>query len=303
MIWITLKRIIRSGLKSFWRNGWLSTATISIMVLTLLVITTLLMVNLVASAVLKNLQEKIDISVYFKSEASEEDILIVKSQLEKLTEVERVEYVSREEALGKFKERHKDNPYLIQGLQELGENPLEASLNIKAQDASQYEVIAQFLEGIYYNNVIDKVDYRQNKELINKLANIITDIKIGGLSLSGILILIVILVTFSAIRLAIYSAREEIKVMRLVGANNWFIQGPFIIEGALYGIISSLITLGILYPVFWFLSPKLSSFLPIEDFFRYFQVNFWAFLGLLLGLGIFLGIVSSFLAIRKYLRA
>ena len=266
-MWITFKRIIKSGLKSFWRNGWLSTATIIVMILTLLVVSTLLMLNVVASAVLLNLQEKIDVSVYLK-----------------------------------FRERHKDNPYLIQSLQELGENPLEASLNVKAQEASQYEAINNFLEGIYYGNIIDKVDYRQNKEVIDKLSSIIANAKLVGLSLSGILVLIVILVTFNAIRLAIYSSRGEIKVMRLVGANNWFIRGPFIVEGILYGVISSLITLGILYPIAWFLSPKLSGFLPIEDFFVYFQVNFWALLVLLLGLGIVLGVVSSFIAIRKYLK-
>jgi len=298
----TFKRIIKSGLKSFRRNGWLSAATISVMVLTLIVIATLLMVNLVASVVLENLQEKIDISVYFKAEALEEDILIVKSQLEKLAEVERVDYISRDDALLKFRERHQDNPYLIQSLQELGENPLEASLNIKADDPSQYEGISEFLGGISYSTIIDKVDYRQNKEVIDRLSNIIINVKLVGLSLSGLLVLIVILVTFSAIRLAIYSAREEIRVMRLVGANNWFIRGPFIVEGALYGIISSLITLAVLYPIFWLLSPKLSGFLAINDFFVYFQANFWAFLVLLLGLGVILGIVSSFLAIRKYLK-
>ncbi len=301
-MWITFKRIIKSGLQSFWRNGWLSTATISVMVLTLVVISILLMTNLTASAVLLNLQNKIDVSVYFKLEAQEEDVLVVKSQLEKLNEVERVEYISREQALDNFREKHKDNPYLIQGLQELGENPLEASLNIKAREASQYEAIGQFLEGIYYTNIIDKVDYKQNKEMIDRLSSIIANIKIAGLTLSGILALIVILVTFNAIRLAIYSSRDEIKIMRLVGANNWFIRGPFIVEGVLYGIISSLITLGILYPVFWFVSPKISGFLPIEDLFSYFQANSLALLALLLGAGIVLGIFSSFIAVRKYLR-
>lgn len=298
-----LNRTIKSGLKNFWRNGWLSAATISIMSLTLIVISTLLMVNVIASAVLTNLQEKIDVSVYFKLEAGEEDILVVKSQLEKLDEVEDVEYVSREEALARFKEKHQDNSYLIEGLQELGENPLEASLNIKAREASQYEAISEFLEGIYYSNIVDKVDYRQNKEVITKLSALIADIKIVGLSLTGILVLIVILVTFNAIRLAIYSSREEIKIMKLVGADNWFIRGPFIVEGIIYGIISSLVTLAILYPVFYFVSPKLSGFLPIEDFFIYFQANFWAFLILLLGVSIILGVFSSLLAMRKYLKA
>lgn len=301
-MWVNFKRTIKSGLKSFWRNGWLSAATVSVMSLTLLVIAMLLMLNVVASAILINLQEKIDVSVYFKLEASEEDILVVKSQLEKLPEVERVGYVSREEALNKFRERHKDNPYLIQSLQELDENPLEASLNIKAQEASQYETISQFLEGIYYSNIIDKVDYRQNKEVIDKLSNIIANVKVVGLSLSSVLVLIVILVTFNAIRLAIYSSRDEIRVMRLVGANNWFIRGPFIIEGILYGAISSFITLGVTYFVIWFVSPKISGFLPIDDLFSYFQANFWAFLFLLLGIGVVLGVVSSFLAVRKYLK-
>lgn len=297
-----IKRVIKWGLKGFLRNGWLSAATISVMTLTLIVITTLLMLNIVASAVLKNIQEKIDISVYFKQEAKEEDILIVKSQLEKLAEVKEVEYVSREEALRRFKERHKDNPYLIEGLQELDENPLEASLNIKAQEASQYETISKFLEGIYYQNIIDKVDYRQNKEIIDKLSSIITNIKFIGLVLTGVLILIVVLVTFNAIRIAIYSSREEIKIMKLVGASNWFVRSQFIVEGALYGLISSGLTLVILYPVFWFFSPKISKFLPIEDFFSYFQSNIWAFLIILLVISISLGVGSSLLAIRKYLK-
>ncbi len=299
---LLIKRIIKWGVKGFIRNGWLSVATISVMTFTLIVIATLLMLNIVASAVLKNIQEKIDISVYFKQEAKEEDILIVKSQLEKLTEVKEVEYVSQEEALRRFKEKHKDNPYLIEGLQELEENPLEASLNIKAQQPSQYETISKFLEGIYYQNIIDKIDYRQNKEIIDKLSSIITNIKLVGLILTGVLILIVVLVTFNAIRIAIYSSREEIKIMKLVGASDWFIRSQFIVEGVIYGFISSLSTLAILYPVFWFFSPKLSRFLPIEDFFSYFHSNIWAFLIILLAISIGLGIGSSLLAIRKYLK-
>lgn len=301
-MWITFKRVIKSGFKNFWRNGWLSTATIGVMVLTLVVISILLMLNIVATGVLNNLQSKIDISVYFKLEANEEDIFVVQSQLEKLEEVEHVEYVSREEALAKFREKHQDNPYLIQSLQELGENPLEASLNIKAKEASQYQAINSFLEGISYKNIIDKVDYRQNKEVIERLSAIISNVKMVGLSLSGLLILVVVLVTFNSIRLAIYSSREEIKIMRLVGANNWFIRGPFIVEGVLYGVISCLLTVGILYPAFYFISPKLSSFLPIEDFFVYFQSNLWALLGVLLGLGVILGVLSSYFAVRKYLK-
>jgi cell division transport system permease protein len=296
------KRIIKWAFKNFARNGWLSTATVSIMVLTLLVITVLLMVNVVANAVLDNLEKKIDISVYFKLEAPEDQILAVKSELEQLEEVDSVAYTSQEEALIKFKEKHKDNPVLLQSLEELETNPLEASLNIKAKETKQYASINQFLESVYYQDIIDKVNYLQNKEVIEKLSNIIVDVKTAGLGLSLLLAIIVFLVTFNAIRLAIYSSREEIGVMRLVGASNWFIRGPFIVEGMLYGIIATIVTLIILYPIFYFLSPKISTFLPIGDIFSYFQSNLLAFFFLLLAVGIILGGFSSLIAVRKYLK-
>lgn len=297
----SLKRILKWGFKNFWRNGWLSTATVSIMSLTLLVITVLLMVNVVANAVLLNLEKKIDISVYFKLNTPEEEVLKVKEQLEKLAEVEIVNYVSQEEALIKFKEKHKDNPVLLQSLEELENNPLEASLNIKARETSQYASINQFLESVYYKDLIDKVNYMQNKEVIEKLNRIIVDVKTAGVGLTLVLAVIVFLVTFNAIRLAIYSSREEINVMRLVGASNSFIRGPFLVEGILYGIIATVITLVVLYPIFYFISPRISNFLPIGDIFVYFKSNFFAFLFLLLGIGIVLGGFSSFFAVRKYL--
>jgi len=260
------------------------------------------MVNIVANVVLENLEKKIDISVYFKLETLEEEILGVKSQLEELEEVDSVSYISQEEALIKFKEKHKDNPILLQSLEELEINPLEASLNIKAKETSQYASINQFLESVYYQDVIDKVNYMQNKEVIDKLSEIILDVKTAGLGLTILLALIVFLVTFNSIRLAIYSSREEIGVMRLVGASNWFIRGPFIVEGIFYGIIATIVTLAILYPIFYFLSPKISGFLPIGDIFAYFQANLLSFLVLLLGIGIILGGFSSLIAVRKYLK-
>ena len=297
-----IKRVFKWGLKNFWRNGWLSTATISIMVLTLLVITVLLMVNVIANATLENLEDKIDISVYFKLETPEAEILDAKVQLEKLAEVESIEYTSQNDALIAFKEKHKDNPVLLQSLDELENNPLEASLNIKANETSQYASINQFLESVHYKSIIDKVNYLQNKGVIEKLGKIIVDVKTFGLILSFGMALIVFLVTFNSIRLAIYSSREEINVMKLVGASNWFIRGPFIIEGLMYGLISTIVTMILLYPVFYFVSPKLSSFLPIENIFSYFKSNAAILTLLLLAISSVLGVFSSFFAVRKYLK-
>jgi len=298
----SIKRVIKWGLKNFVRNSWLSVATVSIMVLTLLVITVLLMVNVVANAVLENLENKIDISVYFKPQVVEEEILKVKDELSKLAEVERIDYISQEEALVDFRERHKDNAVLMQSLEELESNPLEASLNIKARETSQYASINQFLESVHYKDIIDKVNYMQNKGVIEKLGKIIVDVKTFGLVLSLILAVIVFLVTFNAIRLAIYSSREEINVMRLVGASNWFIRGPFIIEGLLYGVVATIITIIVLYPAFYLVSPKVSNFLPIGDVFVYFKANAFFLFLLLLAVGAILGMFSSFIAVRKYLK-
>jgi cell division transport system permease protein len=260
------------------------------------------MVNVIANAILISLENKIDISVYFKLKTPEEQILDIKAQLEKLAEVESIEYISQDQALINFKEKHKDNPIILQSLDELDTNPLDASLNIKAKETSQYASINQYLESVHYKEIIDKVNYLQNKGVIEKLSKIIVDVKTFGTVLSLALAVIVFLVTFNAIRLAIYSSREEINVMKLVGASNWFIRGPFIIEGLLYGIIATIITMIILYPAFYFTSPKISNFLPIGSIFTYFKANALAMFTLLLGIGVVLGVFSSYIAVRKYLK-
>jgi cell division transport system permease protein len=298
----TLSRIIKSGWLNFWRNKWLSVAAISVMGLTIFVMTSLLLVNVLINSLVQALRDKIDISVYFNLDAPEEQILEARSSLVELEEVKSVEYVSREEALKRFKERHQDNPLLMQSLQELESNPLEASLNIKAQTASQYEQIVNFLNQSQYQEIVDKINYRQNQAIIAKLSSITKAIQQSGLVVSVILALMTILVTFNTIRLAIYSAREEINVMRLVGASNWFIRGPFIVEGALYGFIAAIITLVVFFPLLWFLAPKITAYLPGADLFYFFQMNFWQILLLQIVIGISLGVASSLVAIRRYLK-
>ena len=271
--------------------------------LTIFVITSLVLVNVLTNSLVQILRDKIDISVYFNLETSEKDILKTRESLITLAEVESVEYVSRQEALEKFEKKHEDSPLLMQSLAELEDNPLEASLNIKAQTASQYEQIVNFLNSSQYQKIIDKINYRENQAIINKLSSITNTISRSGLVVSIILALMAVLITFNTIRLAIYSSREEITVMRLVGASNWYIRGPFIVEGALYGLVAAIVVLIIFFPMLWLFSPKLTNFLPGSDLFYFFQINFWQILLLQLAVGIGLGVVSSLVAIRRYLRA
>lgn len=302
MFKVILIRILKSGWINFWRNKWLSIATISIMVLTIFVMSGLVVINVLGQTILENLQDKIDVSVYLKSEVEESEIAKIRSDLMFLDEVRSVEYISSEEALNKFKEKHQDNPTLMQSLKELGVNPLQPSLNIKAQLASQYESIVKFLEQGRYKNLIDKINYQQNKELIERLLKFSSTVQRIGIIISLILALIAGLVTFNTIRLTMYNWREEISVMRLVGASDWYIRGPFLIEGMLYGVLAAFFTLIIFYPLLYFLSPKITSFIPGSDIFYWFKVNFWQVFLFQVIIGILLGGLSSLLAIRRYLK-
>jgi len=298
----TLFRIIKYGFLGFWRNGWLSTATLSIIVLALLVFEGLIISNVLTKTALTSLQEKIDISVYFKSNTSEDDILKIKKSLESLAEVKGVEYISRDRALEIFKERHKDDPTITQSLEELKENPLLASLNIKAHNPKEYVTIADHLEKADFKVWFEKVTYAQNAIVIERLGRIIDTAEKGGLILIIFLALIAVLITFNTIRLAIYSSREEIGIMRLVGASNSFIRGPYVVEGIIYGLVAGILSVIIALPIIYFVSPYVKIFISEMNLWLYFTSNLIGILGYQLLFGVGLGVISSVIAIRKYLR-
>ncbi|MDO8743382.1 MAG: permease-like cell division protein FtsX [Candidatus Azambacteria bacterium] len=301
-MFLTLNRIIKSGLVNFWRNGWLSTATVLIMTVTLLAWTSIFLLNVVLTSVLGILEQKVDISVYFNLNAKESDILALKSKLDNLEEVSNVEYVSTGEALEIFKKRHSDDEILLKSVQELGDNPLEASLNVLAKDASKYGTVVSFLSQSQFENIISKINYAENKIVIERLGNIIGVLRQSGLAFGLVLALIAFLVAFNTVRLAIYSSREEITIMKLVGASNWFVRGPFIVEGVLHGMVSSAFAFMIIIPGVAVIGPKLLNFLPEINLVNYLGDNFWQLLLFQTLGGIILGVFSSWFAIRKYLK-
>lgn len=295
---------------SFWRNGWLSTATVLIMTIALITWTSIFLLNVVLTSILDELAEKVDVSVYFNLDTKEPNILALKSKLESLKEVANVEYVSTDQALEIFKNRHANDDVLLKSIQELDDNPLEASLNILAKDSSDYGTIADFLNQFSAQggsasggkNIISKVNYTENKVVIDRLNNIIRVLRESGLMAGLILAFIAFLVAFNTVRLAIYSSREEITVMKLVGASNWFVRGPFIAEGVLHGIIASAFSFMVIIPGIGFLGPKLLNFLPEINLMNYVGNNFWSLLLFQTLGGIILGVFSSWFAIRKYLK-
>ncbi len=300
-----LKRIIKAGSINFTRNGTISWAAVLMTTITLSVIATLVMLQAVLHFSLDQIKDKVDVTVYFTTTAPEDQISSLKSLIENLPEVESATYVSAEDALKNFRERHKDDYPTIQALDEIGENPLGAYLNVKAKEVSQYESIANFLKSDNAlvsgpSSIIDKVNYHQNKLVIDRLNGIIDGAQKLGLIITLILIGISIIITFSTIRLAIFTSKEEIGVMRLVGASNMRIRGPFMIEGAIYGFTATVITMLIFWPVTAWLGRNMSSFLGM-NLFEYYKSNLVQIGSIVLLSGVILGMISSSLAVRKYL--
>ncbi len=296
----TFKRVIKTGYLSFRRNGWLSTATILIMILVLFVLGSLVFVGAFANTMLTAFESKIDISVYFVGNAAEENILQIKKEIEAFPDVAQVAYVSKDDALAQFRERHKGNALIVDALDELGENPLEASLNIRARDPSRYGDISDFLLQKSYQ-AVDKINYFENQAIIDRLGAIVGTVRGSGAILAVFLAFVAILVAFNTVRLSIYTMREEIGIMRLVGATKWFIRGPFLVSGVLYGAASAAITTLVFFPLTWLASPKLAVLVPNFNLFQYFISNFAEFFAIMLASGVLLGTLSSFIAIRRYL--
>lgn len=306
---ITFKRVLKWGFINFFRNGVVSVATVLVMSLSILMIGSVIVASSFASALITILEEKVDISAYFKQDSPEATIFFLKEELEKLPDVKSVKYISKEEALAVFKERHKDDAVILGSLEVVGENPFSASLEISAKDPTKYEAISRFLEGGRYDNILGvdekgekKITYRQNQQTIDRLTSLISMARRVGFVLSLALAAIALMVAYSTVRLAIYNAKDEISVMQLVGASRAFIRGPFLVEGVIHGVLAAFFTLAIFYPVFWYSGAKTKVLFGGLDIFEYFLSNIFQIAGLLLLIGIVLGTLSASLAVRRYLK-
>ena len=301
---ISFLRDIKFSLIDFKRNIWLSLGTLGIMILTLFTISLLIFINILGNQAIQELQKKVNISVYFKPNSKESQIKKIKEEISGWSQVKEVTYISQKEALKSFREKHKENPLIMASLKELKENPLKASLTVVAYSPEQYAQISDRLESKQYQSIIDEINFRDHRPMIDRLSRITNNTRKIGIIVGSILCAIAILVVFNTIRLTIYTKREEIGIMKLVGATNQFIQLPYLIEGAFYGLFAGIINFGILYYILKYAGPKISTFLGSQgpNLIDYFLANSVLIFALETGFAVFLGIVSSFVAVRKYLK-
>ena len=297
-----LTRIFGSGWKNFNRHSGFSLATIVIMIMVVSLATFIFLLRETSSSLIAQLEAGVDLRVYFEEDLSTEELMDIREELAKIPEIKSFEYVSREEALYGFKDRYKDNPIIMESLEEVGVNPFLASLNINAWEPAQYASIAGFLERSAFSESITKIDYAQKAPAIERLFSITSTLSRAGIILGSILVLVVMIIVFNTARLAIYNSKEEIEIMRLVGASNWFIRGPFLVQGALCGFFATLISLLLFTGVLYYVSPKLEFLAQGFELFAFFVNNFFIILGIQLAAGVGLGTLSSWLAVRKYLR-
>lgn len=278
------------------------------MVETLFILGFMLFVGIILNTTLTQLRDLADINVYFTTDAPEDQIFSLQKSLVALPEVQSVDYVSSDEAEQQFRARHQNDQLALQALDELGSNPLGAVLNIKAKDIAQYEAIATYLDqqqsASAVSGIIDKINYN-NEQHRNALENLKSITNSGGrLGLIIIAIFIITTVTtlFNMIRLTIYTSRDEIHVMRLMGAGQLYIRAPFMVEGMLQGLIAGIVTLLLFYPLTWWLGASTANFFGGVNIFSYYLSHFVLFFIIIVGTGVGLGALANFLATRRYIK-
>jgi cell division transport system permease protein len=297
-----LGRVIRAGWNNFKRTSYVTFGTTGVMALVLILLLCLMAVNFVGGVLVDALEAKVDVSVYFKADATEDDIRAVQSDLEQLNTVQYATYLSRDDALAQFKERHAQDALIQESLAELETNPLQASLNIKATDTGEYASIVSFLETHKLRTTIDKINYYENEAVIGRVQRISGTMQQSGVLGTLVLAIIAVLVAYNTVRLTIVNQRNEIEIMRLVGGSNWYIRAPFLVEGSLYGMLAAVMALAVFGIGIGWVSPRLALVMPGVSLAGYFVGNGIQVVLLTLIAGVGLGVISSLIAIRKYLR-
>lgn len=304
---ITQWRIVKTGLQNFTRNLTLAVAAIAVMVITL----TIILFSIISSATFNNtvqqITDKIDISVYLKDDVTEEKREEVIRQFSALENVKTVEYVSKDEALEDYKKANQDKPDLLAAISQT-DNPLPASLRVKPKDPNKIEEIRTFIESPDIKALqSDATSYSgERKDAIDNITSATRFFQTAGLVGVAVFALVSMLIIFNTIRMAIFNRRDELQIMRLLGASTWFIRGPFVVETVAYGIIASVLSVAICHFLFVVSSSTLgaSSFglLDINFASQYFADNFLLILTGQLAVGILIGAVSSVIATQRYLK-
>ncbi len=299
---ITLIRIIQAGLRNFLRNSWLSTAATAVMAVTLTVILSAFITTTAMNQAIRSIVNKIDVVVYLKDTITAEQTADFQKRIEHVDNVSKVSYVSKADALKRFRGQLKSGSKLLEALSDQ-DNALPASFEINVYDKGKMEPLVNFMAQDDIKPYVDTFSYTGDRRAtIERIVRASTFLRLIGIIASALFVLISIMIIFNTIRMAIFTRKEEIEIMKLVGATNWFIRGPFVFEGLLYGIIGALVAVALCYVGLIFGGPKLSSYIDVTATIQAFRaVPHLIILGEL-GIGMSIGTLSSLLALSRYLK-
>lgn len=302
---LSFLRTIRFAIQSFWRNLWLSVVTIFILTLTMLSLSLVAGVNVLTQQALDVLEDKVNVDVFLTPGLNEQTILQYQGELQSYPEVANVVYISQAEALQTFLTEHANEPTIQASIESLGENPFPASLVIKALDLQQYESIISKIEASDMTQHIQSKDFSDNRDIINAINGLIKKVSQIGIIISLIFILISVVMIFNTIRIAIYSHRDELNIMKLVGATNWFIRGPFLIESLLYGMVSAVIASVLVLGIALVAVPYAGDFFVLSSDLVYLELVTWlpGIIASEVVAACALSLLSTGIALRRYLKA
>ncbi len=298
---LSLYRIIKFSFQDIVRNIWLTIVTITILLIALFSINTLLTVRLISDNAVAAIREKIDISLYLKPETVESEIIALKNKISASPKVREVVYTSKQTAIDSFRSKYENDPTVLAALKELGRNPLSPSLTVIPKNFDESNLVINDLK-MLDSSIIESRDFSDNTSILNKISSITKRVNEVGLGIILIFVLTSLLVVYNAIRVAIYTHRQEIEIMRLVGASNFFIYMPYMFSALVYALISVLIIISIFYPFLTLLQPYLETFFMgyNVNILSYFLNNFFIIFGAQFLAVLFINIVASLFAVRKY---
>ena len=301
----SLLRLFKFAFQSILRNFWLSFVTTSVLVLTLLTVNMLIAMNVLADATIKSIQDKVQVEVYFNPGTSEDIQKSVHGYLSALPQVKDVAVVPEEQSLEAFKTLHADDPEVLAALEEVGGNPIGDSLLISANNPEDFEFILAALDSSpEYTSYIKEKNYADHKAVIERLSGFSDKVKLGGLGLAAFFALISVLIVFNTIRVAIYVHRDEIAVMKLVGAHDWFVRGPFLLEAIFYSAAATALMAGVIALILKFLEPQIRSFFAGVDvgLATFYWDNALVIFGAQFLALAALSMITTLFAMRKYLK-
>ncbi len=280
---------------------WLSLVTIIILILALFSINILLAVKVISDSAVGAVKEKVDVSLYLDADANEKEIEALRTKINNLSLVEKVTYTSKNDALRVFRSKNQNNPEISEALRALGTNPLTPSLTIKPKQVDSFNELTHELNKIDSDIIVSR-NFTDHEQILQKINKVTDRVSHAGLVVSIIFIFITLLVVYNSIRVAIYTHEQEISIMRLVGASNFFIYMPFLLSSIIYTFVGTAVVIGLIYPFLSILQPYLDTFFANYDMniISYFNSHFFYIFGAQFAGIAFINILASLIAIRKY---